>query len=343
MTETAVDGGAVAELARRLAGAEPGGWTHAEVQALLDMGPAAEAARVVPTREAERMWLRDAEVAEVALPVAPVPAGAVGQTAAFRSAFQAVETALGEPAVIGSYGSVGPYGRPVEGSGWGAPFVRWQGRWRAGSVELRAGRAGPELVLTPEGRWEFWVERLHYDGPELDGFYGSHPRAGVTLPAVVEVSGWDRWARTVGALLEVLPAEAAALGLVVNIPVYAFLQQDKTGPMLFDVRCDGRGDGRLFVGYYPPPGAAVAPFGWSAAAELPHTHPDLPGEEAPPLRVDAGGPGEVDGGAVGELLAATAQAAGVETAMNVVQGGEGEQVGRWPCRVTWYGLGARVA
>ena len=268
---------------------------------------------------------------ELAVPLATVAGGAAAQAAAFRAARQELVAALGAPSVMGSHGDMGPF--YDSGPLWGAPFMRWRGR--PDTLELRAAKSGPELVLQPTDPAENWFWRQGAgEERSISGFFGSNrdpANAGLGFPGGWTARSWETVSSSLGDFLGSLPAEAAALGIGIGMPFYG--RTDAGSPILFDVACDGD---RLAIGCFAPDGVDPAAFGWGTVAQHPGTA-SIWGDDRPMWRVDAGGPGEPKGHLLAEMLVATARAAGVADPTDLIVGGEAEYVDGY--HVTYYGLG----
>lgn len=336
----------VADLARRLRAADTGGWTPDGVRALaaelgwdwsgkpdepvLITGRSSGDARLRPVGKYEEPYVYGESYVELAVPLATAAPDAAAQAAAFRTVREELTTALGKPSVMGSHGEMGPF--YDSGPLWGSPFVRWRGR--PDTLELRAGKAGPELVLQPTGPAENWFWRQGI-GEEhaISGFFGSNrdrANAGLGFPGGWRARSWQTVTRSLGDFLETLPAETTALGIGIGMPLYG--RNDQGAPLLFDVTC---GD-RLSIGCFAPDGVDAAALGWGTVAQHPSTA-SLWSDDDPVWRVDAGGPGEPKGRALAEMLVATARATGVSEPTGLIIGGEAEYVGDY--HVTYYGLG----
>jgi hypothetical protein len=336
----------LADLARRLRAADTGGWTPEGVNALADglgwarggtadhpvlvTGRSSGDARLRPVGTYEEPYTDGESYVELAVPVGTAAPDAAAQAAAFRAANEELTAALGRPSVMGSHGDMGPF----YGSGphWGAPFLRWRGS--TDTLELRAGKAGPELVLQPTGPAENWFWRQgHGEEHAISGFFGSNrdpANAGLGFPGGWTARSWETVTRSLGDFLEALPAEAIALGVGFGMPFYG--RTRGSAPLLFDVTC---GD-RLAIGCFAPDGVDAASLGWGTVAEHPGTA-SIWGDDDPVWRVDAGGPGEPKGRALAEMLVATARAAGVTEPAGLIVGGEAEYVDTY--HVRYYGLG----
>ncbi|MET9183547.1 hypothetical protein ABZX88_35875 [Kitasatospora aureofaciens] len=275
-------------------------------------------ATLVPVGVRARTWAPSQEYLELVVPVSRPHAGVPAQVEEFRRVADAVREVLGDATYIGGNGWKGPSGyQPTPY--WGRPFLRWR---RGGTtLELRAGGAGPELVLQASAVWESWYPQggegyvgvLHGTGPELE-----HPRW--------EYAGsWEEL--SLGGFLRMPPAEVRATGLPQSMGLYGY--SISNGPLLFSIECR---DGRLLIGYTEADaaeaarGKRAAALGWTLIEEsLPSDHPLRPQFGKTPWLIDAGGPGEVDG-ALADLIVRTARAAGVESASELRLGGEAEHI-----------------
>ncbi|MFG3270847.1 hypothetical protein [Streptomyces luteogriseus] len=336
----------LAELARRLRAVDTCGWAPEVVTALSDAlgwarggtadqpllvtGRSAGDARLRPVGQYEERYTDGESYVELAVPVAVAAPDAPAQAAAFRAAREELTSALGRPSVMGSHGDMGPF--YDSGPLWGAPFVRWRGS--PDTLELRAGKAGPELVLQPTEPAENWFWRQgHGEEHALSGFFGSNRdpvNVGLGFPGGWTARSWETVTRSLGDFLGALPAEAHALGVGFGMPFYG--RTAEGAPLLFDVTC---GD-RLSIGCFAPDGVDAASLGWGTVAEHPATA-SVWRDDDPVWRVDAGGPGEPKGRALAEMLVATARAAGVSEPAGLIVGGEADYVDGY--HVTYYGLG----
>ncbi|MGW7343594.1 hypothetical protein [Streptomyces sp. NPDC054854] len=337
----------VADLARELVAADAGGWTPDGVKALAERlgwawggtsdqpvlvtGLASGNARLRPVGTYEERYVDNESYVELAVPLATVASGAAAQAAAFRAAREELVAALGKPSVMGSHGEMGPF--YDSGPLWGAPFTRWRGR--PNTLELRAGKSGPELVLRPTDPAENWFWRQGVgEEHSISGFFGSTrdpANAGLGFPGGWTARSWETVSSSLGDFLGALPAEVHALGITIGMPFYG-----RTGagsPILFDVACDGD---RLAIGCFAPEGIDPAALGWGTVAEHPDTA-SIWGDDARVWRVDAGGPGEPKGHALAKMLVETARAVGVAEPTDLIIGGEADYVDGY--HVTYYGLG----
>ncbi|GAA4936342.1 hypothetical protein ACFPM3_06405 [Streptomyces coeruleoprunus] len=336
----------IADLARRLVAADTGGWTPDGVRALaaqlgwawsgtpsdtvLTTGRSAGNAHLRPVGEFEERYVGGESYVELAVPVATAAPDDAAQAAAFRAAKDELTEALGKPSIMGSHGDMGPF--YDSGQLWGAPFLRWRGR--PDTLELRAGKSGPELVLQPTGPAENWFWRQGVgEENSISGFFGSNrdqANVGLGFPGGWKARSWETVTRSLGDFLGALPAETTALGVRIGMPFYG--RNAHGAPILFDVTC---GD-RLAIGCFAPDDVDPAALGWGTAAQHPSTA-SIWDDDDPVWRVDAGGPGEPKGRALAEMLVATARAAGVSDPSDLIVGGEAEYVDGY--HVTYYGLG----
>ncbi|MGW7440323.1 hypothetical protein [Streptomyces sp. NPDC054849] len=336
----------IADLARRLVAAGTGGWTPDGVRALaaelgwawndtpdgpaLITGRSAGDARLRPVGRFEERYVSGESYVELAVPVATAAPDATAQAAAFRAVKDAVTAALGKPSIMGSHGDMGPF--YDSGPLWGAPFLRWRGR--PDTLELRAGKSGPELVLQPTDPAENWFWRQGVgEEHSISGFFGSNraqANAGLGFPGGWTARSWETVTRSLGDFLGALPAETTALGISVGMPFYG--PGSLGGPLLFDVTCGER----LSIGCFAPDDIDPAALGWGTVARHPGTA-SIWSDDDPVWRVDAGGPGEPKGHALAEMLVATARAVGVSDPTDLVVGGEAEYVDDY--HVRYYGLG----
>ncbi|CAL9335542.1 hypothetical protein [Streptomyces sp. enrichment culture] len=336
----------VGDLARRLVAANSGGWTPDGVKALasglgwalketpagpvLDTGRSAGDARLRPVGTFEERYVGGESYVELAVPVLTAEPDDAAQAAAFREVRREVTAALGKPSIMGSHGGMGPF--YDSGQLWGSPFLRWRGR--PDTLELRAGKAGPELVLQPTDPAENWFWRQGV-GEEysISGYFGSnrdHANAGLGFPGGWTARSWQTVTRTLADFLGALPAETTALGIRLGMPFYG--RTDRGAPLLFDVVCADR----LAIGCFAPDDIDPAALGWGTVAEHPDTA-SIWSDDDPVWRVDAGGPGRPKGRELAELLVATARAAGVSEPTGLIVGGEASYVDDY--HVIYYGLG----
>ncbi|MEU1509960.1 hypothetical protein [Kitasatospora sp. NPDC005748] len=331
----------LAGLARRLLAARTGGWTEDGARALVDglglrrAGPADGASpdgpRLRPVGPSERRYAEGRAHLELAVPAGRGGPDAAGHVLAFGRARTELTDELGEASVIGLYGSLGPYYGPTPA--WGAPFLRWRGPHD--TLELRAGRRGPEVVLRATAPLEDWYLGLgHGEENAIGGFLGTRrapSTAGMSLPGRWSARSWETVTGALAAFLTTLPAEFAALGIAKVMRLYG-----RTGggaPRLFDIDADSR----LMLASFADHDADPAAAGWGTVAEHPGTRETWADDHEPRWRLDAGGPGEPDGRALAGTLVATARAAGVATPGDLLLGSEAEDIG--PYRVTFHGLG----
>ncbi|MFF3069868.1 hypothetical protein ACFVSN_00605 [Kitasatospora sp. NPDC057904] len=275
-------------------------------------------AALVPVDARARPWARSQEYLELVVPVSRPAAEVHAQVEEFRRVADALRRELGNATYIGGNGRNSPTGHRLAPS-WGRPFLRW--RRGATSLELRAGEAGPELVLQASAVWESWYQQGG------DGYVGVLQGAGLELdhPRREYAGEWDELA--LGGFLQMLPAEVRATGLAQSMPLYGCSIGD--GPLLFAIDCRA---GRLLIGYTEAGvaeaarGERAATLGWTPIEEtLPSDHPLRPQFGCTPWLIDAGGPGGVDG-AVADVIVRTARAAGVASASGLRIGGEAEHV-----------------
>jgi hypothetical protein len=338
----------VADLARRLVAADTGGWTPDGVSALVAglgwswsgaaqdpvlTGRPSGDARLRPVADFEERYVDGESYVELAVPLATAAPDAAAQATAFHAAKVELTAALGKPSIMGSHGDMGPF--YDSGQIWGAPFLRWRGS--PDTLELRAGKTGPELVLQPTGPAENWFWRQGI-GEEhaISGYFGSNrdaANAGLGFPGGWTARSWETVTRSLGDFLDALPAETTALGISIGMPFYG--RTDDGAPILFDVTC---GD-RLAIGCFAPDDVDPAALGWGTVAEHPDTA-SIFSDDDPVWRVDGGGPGEPKGRALAEMLVATAKAVGVRNPTDLIVGGEAEYVDGY--HVTYYGLGLKT-
>ncbi|MFJ8085672.1 hypothetical protein ACIQ6Y_34480 [Streptomyces sp. NPDC096205] len=336
----------VADLARRLVAADSGGWTPDGVKSLAEQlgwawegtpthpelvtGRSTGNARLRPVGRFEERYVSGESYVELAVPVGTAAPDAAAQAAAFAEARRELTAALGKPSVMGSHGDLGPF--YDSGPLWGAPFLRWRGR--PDTLELRAGKAGPELVLQPTDPAENWFWRQGVgEENSISGFFGSNrdrANAGLGFPGRWTARSWETVTRSLADFLGALPAETTALGISIGMPFYG--RNDRGAPLLFDVTCSDR----LSIGCFAPDDFDPAALGWGTVAQHPQTA-SIWSDDDPVWRVDAGGPGDPKGSQLAELLVATARAAGVNDPTDLIVGGEASYVDGYD--ITYYGLG----
>ncbi|MFD0366594.1 hypothetical protein [Streptomyces sp. NPDC127114] len=274
------------------------------------------------------------DAARLVLPVSRPPGDALAQAREFRRVGDALREALGLPGFLGAHGHRRPPG-PRTDPRWGRPFLRW---WRGRTtLELRAGAEGPELVLEPSSTWEQWYQR------EGTGFLGVGQDSGLGIdhPRHEQPRDWEDLRLSLAVLLRTLPAETYALGIAHSMPLYGRIPGTAT-PLLFCIASDTR----LHLDFTEydvadtARGEHAAALGWSRRESLPPGRPEPRLDGEAPWRTDAGGPGEVDAGAMARLLVRTAIAAGVERPADLLLGGEGEH--RPPYEFGFPGLGLRT-
>ncbi|MEV0531825.1 hypothetical protein [Kitasatospora sp. NPDC050463] len=352
-----VAGEPLAELAHRLAGARTGRWsedgtgrwsedgtgrwsedgTRALVHELglhwehVTDPASAGGPRLRPVGPSERRHVDEEAYLELAVTVASAGPDAAGQVRAFGRARSELTAALGEASVIGSYGLLGPYYGST--AAWGSPFLRWRGE--RDTLELRAGRQGPELVLEPTAPLENWYCSLgHGEEGAIGGFLGrrSGPStAGLSLPGRWSARSWETLTASLATFFATLPAEFAALGIAKIMRLYG--RVGGTAPRLFDIDADSR----LMLASFADSDLGPESFGWGTVAEHPRTTETWADPYDPGWRFDGGGPGVPAGRALAEMVVATARAQGVASVDDLLLGGEAEDIG--PYRVTFYGRG----
>ncbi|MEU3877548.1 MULTISPECIES: hypothetical protein [Streptomyces] len=323
----------IAQLAKRLLAADTDGWTEAGARALA--AAVAPDARLRPVGQYEERYVDGEAYVELAVPVLkPADTGAAAQAAAFAEAREELTAELGEASIMGVYGDLGPF--YASGPLWGTPYLRWRGR--PNTLELRAGTAGPELVLQPTDPVESWFWRQgHGEEHAITGFFGSTrgpANAGLGFPGGWRAQRWETVTRALADFLSTLPAETTALGTPISMPIYG-RGAGPGAPLLFDISCSDR----LSIACFPPYDMDPNPetLGWGRAADHPATREVWDDDYDPRWRIDAGAPGEPRGRELAETLVATARAAGVRDPQDLIVGGEAEYMS--PYRVTFYGLG----
>ncbi|GAA2260373.1 hypothetical protein GCM10010430_50550 [Kitasatospora cystarginea] len=283
----------------------------------------------VPVGAAARAWAPLQEYLELAVPVSRPAPEARAQAEEFRRVADAVRRVLGDATYVGAHGFAGPSGWSPEPY-WGRPFLHWHQERTA--LELRAGVAGPELVLQSSEVWESWYAQAG------QGFAGVLADRGHPLeqPRWENIGDWEQLQNSLGAFLRTLPAETLATGLTQSIPLYGLLPGE-AGPLLFGITCF---EDRLYVDYteYCVPEAArgdnAAALGWTSRNALPPLPARFDG--GAPWRVDAGGPGEVASSEIAALIVRTARIAGVESPTGLMIGGEAMYRGQY--RLAFPGL-----
>ncbi|MFH0517684.1 hypothetical protein ACHBTE_10945 [Streptomyces sp. M41] len=308
-------------------------WSGTPDSPVLVTGRSSGDARLRPVGRYEERYVGGESYVELAVPLATVAADDAAQAAAFRAVNEELTAALGEPSVLGSHGDIGPF--YDSGQLWGAPFMRWRGR--PDTLELRAGKAGPELVLQPTDPAENWFWRQGIgEEQSISGYFGSNrdrANAGLGFPGGWTARSWETVTRSLSDFLGALPAETTALGIGIGMPLYG--RTGSGAPILFDVTCRDR----LSIGCFAPDDVDPAALGWGTVAQHPSTA-SVWSDDDPVWRVDAGGPGEPKGRALAEMLVATARAVGVSEPADLIVGGEAEYVDDY--HVTFYGLGLRT-
>ncbi|WP_431676417.1 DUF6301 family protein [Kitasatospora sp. KL5] len=339
----------IGSVVRRLtAGSVGPGWSERDMRALVDRlgwtwvaepdgrvrvltGLPGGDAELVPVDARARTYAPTQAYLELVVPVSRPAPEVRPQAEEFRRVADAVRQVCGEATYAGAAGFHGPAGFRMDPV-WGRPFLRW--RQGEVTVELRAGAAGPELVLQSSEVWESWFALAG------EGFVGvlegerplDHPRW--------EGHGtWEDLELSLGGFLRTLAAETVATGIVQSMPLYGRLAHDNSGPLLFSITCTDR----LYVDYteYRVPeaasGANAAALGWTPREALPTGHLPADLDGAAPWRIDAGGPGDLQAGtAIASLIVRTARAAGVESHSDLLLGGEAEF--RHPYRIGFPGL-----
>jgi hypothetical protein len=333
------------ELAEQLVAADPGGWSTDGLRAMaaalgwtwtdgaagpvLGTGPTGEA-RLSRVGTYEERYTDGEQYVGLVIPLGRPEQGDAEQAAAFAAVREELTAALGKAPVMGSHGEMGPF--YASGPLWGNPFLRWRGEQN--TLELRAGRTGPELVLQPTGPAENWFWRQGIgEEHSISGYFGSRrdpANAGLGFPGGWTARSWETATSSLADFLGPLPAETSALGMRISMPLYG--RTDDGAPILFDLACGER----LSIACFAPDGIDPASLGWGTAADHPATAQRWDDDD-PVWRVDAGGPGEPKGRALAEMLVATARAVGVREPAGLVVGGEGTYVGDY--HVRYYGLG----
>ncbi|GAA3241309.1 hypothetical protein [Actinocorallia longicatena] len=301
------------DLALSLRSADTGGWRDPARLAALAPG-----ATLHPV---DRRSSRDAEgelFVGLHLPAARPVETAWGRAESFRAVLSDLTEALGDPHVLGAYGSPGPFSAELPEDG--SHFARWRG---PDSLELRAGPGGPDLWLFPSSPMESWHWRQgHGDDHALGGFFAYRPdeaTRGLGLPGGWSTDDWRVFEDAAAAFFRTLPAATWALDFELSFTV--------NGPdgVLFDVLC---GD-QLEVACLrddAPPGWLPGPPVHERWTEMPYT-------------TTAWDPGQVDGEALAELLADTARTLGVDSPRGLGLGDHAQRQNGY--RVEYYGLTLR--
>ncbi|MGC0420083.1 hypothetical protein [Embleya sp. AB8] len=337
----------VGAVARQMTNAFVGTWTAEDMRDLVDRlgwewagesdghvrvvtGLPGGDAVLVPVGARARAWAPLQDYLELVVPVSrPAPEPRL-QAEEFGRIADAVRKVHGNATYVGAHGLSGPSGLRLDPT-WGRPFLRRR-RDRV-TLELRAGAAGPELVLQAGQVWESWYARSG------QGFVGTLEDSGRPLdhPRRENADSWDGLGSALGAFLRTLPAETLATGMTQNIPRYGRLAGGK-GPLLFGIVCEGH----LYVSYTEylvgeaARGANARALGWTPVESLPPEHPQRRLFGDSPWVLDAGGPGEVKPTEIAALIVRTARAAGVESPGGLMIGGEARY--RGPYRVRFPGL-----
>ncbi len=253
----------------------------------------------------------------IVVPVSQVTGDAMAQAEEFRRVSDIAQDALNPASFFGNYS---PSQRAADLPAWGTPYMRWRGQYT--TIELRAGKSGPEFVSGYTEIWEDDYQSAMVRKPT--GFVGA-----VAGPDRIQhlnfwtASGWDELLKDMTGFLTGLTAELTAFGMSLSLGLYGRIHsEDGTpdSPMLFDVRCSNR----LHIGYVGPDAVDAAALGWS------RTDPQallggggLEHFEAP-WHFDAGGLGVEKAAEAAGLIVETARAAGVREAGDLMLGKEGE-------------------
>jgi hypothetical protein len=341
-----LEGERLVEVARRLRGADTGGWRESALRALVSSlgwewrvaaGDEGEA-WLQPTGRYESPFVHDGEeFVGLHVPVELVEGGAAAKADSFRRAAQTLTEAFGRASIMGAYGDLGPFyeSTPV----WGSPFLRWRGK--PDTLELRAGERGPELLLQPTDPAENWFWRQgHGEAHALGGFFGSLPvpaNGGLGFPGYWSTDDWDVYTTALSDFLGSLPAETSALGTELDLGIHA-LVPGTYGPIVFHVLCADR----LEIVYNTEelegagPGTDPASLGWipeaTTPAELSHwidcTH-----------HSGAFGPDDIDGPRLARLLVDTLRGLGVASPKDLSLSDHAQTVDDY--QVDFYGLTLR--
>ncbi|MCP2167031.1 hypothetical protein [Goodfellowiella coeruleoviolacea] len=325
------DVAAAVELARSLRAADTGGWRASGVRQVLDQLGAG--ARAHPVGEFERRFVHAGEeFVGITVPVATAEPTHAAQAACFRQVAEALTEEFGAAPILGSYGGVSPfYGGQL--SPWGSHFLRWRGR--PNSLELRAGAAGPELLLHPTEPVEDWFWRQGQGVEfELAGFFAFAQRdranEGLGLPGGWRAGDWDTFHRALRGFLAALPTETAALGVALSPGIYL---SGANGAVMVDLEV---GDDLEIIAYALDKPATVdfAGLGWPP----PSAGGDRPTPASLPVVGRTGGiaPGEVDAAGLASLLVDTARAIGVAAPDQLCLRDWSQRAGDY--RVNFYGL-----
>ena len=267
----------------------------------------------------------------------------MAQAQEFRRVSDIVQDALQPASFFGNYS---PAGRESDPPAWGTPYMRWRGRYT--TVELRAGKSGPELVSDFTDMWEDGYRHAMSSKPT--GFVGAVAGPdGIQGAKFSPASDWGELLGMMTGFLTGLTAELTAFGMSLSLGIFGrFHTEDgrTDSPMMFDLRCSDR----LHFGYLGPDAADPAGLGWSRTD--PRELLDGTGLEhfEAPWHFDAGGLGAEKAAEAAELIVETARAAGVREAGDLMLGEEAEYYPvqsrakfRGPYTFRYPGLGLRTA
>lgn len=278
----------------------------------------------------------------VVVPLSQVTGDAMAQAREFRRVSDIAQDAIQPASFFGNYS---PAGRASDSPAWGTPYMRWRGEHT--TVELRAGKSGPELVSGYTEMWEDGYRGAMARKPT--GFVGAVAGPdGIQRAKFSPASDWRGLLEGMTGFLTGLTAELTALGMSLSLGIYGRVHfEDGTtdSPMMFDVRCSDR----LHFGYLGPDAADPAALGWSRTD--PQALLDGAGLEhfEAPWHFDAGGFGVEKAAEAAELIVETAKAAGVREAGDLMLGEEAEYYPvqsrakyRGPYTFRYPGLGLRT-
>ncbi|MGI5170085.1 hypothetical protein ACQEU3_37610 [Spirillospora sp. CA-253888] len=313
----------LAELATWMRDASPGGWAADEVRTLLQgrgweldgtgvrTGLPAGDARLVSAGRRD-----EASTVGLVVPLGTAADSSVlAQTTHFRRVAEEVVGVLGPAAILGSHGDVGPFYEAV-GPAWGSPYLRWRYHGGEGhSVELRAGRQGPELALMATAPLENWFWKTEWGVfPAPTGYLGirnTDPSlAGFGWPGGCRAEDWKGFEEALASWLGALAAEKHALGIRFS----PFFFGGGTAFLHLDVGRD-----QVRASAFIQNSVDAAALGWTRAPD-----DDCPFDDRTEWEVTSGGVGETDGAALARAIVAACRASGGTTPTEFLTiGGEG--------------------